>query len=274
FPLVQQYRSGGPYGGDFPMLYEIEQVGGEHPNPLRRWVEYIGAGTETYIDWHNLIIDPQVVNTAEGQAVAFGSRSGFLDAANIRYIISMVALEDPALREVHRGSALVYENVNSLPRAYLAPAVAEVPEGGAIAAMTSTEWDPRELAFVSSASGLELPATPLDGDAQVIEHTPDRVVVRASANRPALLVLADNFYAGWHATVNGQAAAVLPTNHTMRGVLVPAGASEVVFEFEPRNLYLGFYIYLAGLLVLSGFGAWAVLNRLRARRETAGPDVS
>src|SRR5690606_35796584 len=121
FPFPQQYRSGGPYGGDYPMLFGVEQVGGEHPNPLRRWVEYLGAGTETYIDWHNLIAEAAVVDTPEGQAIGFRAQPGFLEAANVRYIVSMAPLSHPALREVHRGSALVYEHLAALPRAYLVP---------------------------------------------------------------------------------------------------------------------------------------------------------
>ena len=37
-------------------------LGGEHPNPLSSWVEYLGAGTETYIDWHNLLSEIGVVD--------------------------------------------------------------------------------------------------------------------------------------------------------------------------------------------------------------------
>ena len=50
-------------------------------------------------------------------------------------------------------------------------------------------------------------------------YAPDEVVVRATAGRPMLLVLADNHAPGWSATVDGRAAPLLRANHTLRGVL-------------------------------------------------------
>jgi hypothetical protein len=229
-------------------------------------VEYVGAGTETYIDWHNVVTEAAVVDTPEGQAIGFRWESGFLEAANVRYIVSMAPLSHPALREVHRGSALVYELVTALPRAYLVPGVVRAPEDGTLAAMTAADWNPREVAFVPADAGVDLPATPLSGDAEVAEYGPDRVVVATRADRPALLVLADNFYAGWEARVDGEAAEVVLANHTFRGVVVPAGEHTVEFEFSPPDLLLGLYVSSAVALLLLLYGGWAL-----ARARPAAP---
>ena len=272
FPYPQPYRSAGPYGGNYPMLHDIEQVGGEHGNQLQRWNEYLGAGTETYIDWHNFVADAGVVNTPEGQAIAFRSVPGFLEAANVRFIVSMAPLAHPDLREVHRGTALVYEHTRALPRAYLAASAVPVAEGQMLAAMQGGGWDPRTTAFVPSSAGIQLPGTPLEGEAQVVEHTPDRVVVRTRANRPALLVLADNHYDGWTASIDGKDAPVVLTNHTFRGVVVGAGEREVVFTFEPRDLYVGFAIYAAGFTLIALFAGFLLLRRRRVLSQRAAAE--
>jgi hypothetical protein len=160
FPFPQPWRAGGANGGNYLMLFGVDQAGGEHPNPLERWVSYLGAGQTTYTDWHNFVSEPAVVTTPQGQAIAFRSAPGFLDAANVRYVISMAPLADPALREVYRGSALVYENTRALPRAYLVPRAQPVP-GEELAAMTGGNWDPRQVAFVPAD---ELRAGPRRGD--------------------------------------------------------------------------------------------------------------
>jgi hypothetical protein len=267
-PGIGTWGGNGSYGGDRPMYYGIEQVGGEHPNPMQRWNELVGAGTATYIDWHNLLQNPRVVgDTIVGQAVAFESAQGILDAANVRYVVSLAPLQHAGLREVYRGTALVYENATALPRAYLVPAVRETAPGTAEGAMRQAGWDPRRVAFVGPGAAITLPTTPLAGNAQVTGYEPDRVVVRTAANRPALLVLADNMYEGWRASIDGAEADVHRVNHTFRGVVVPQGEHTVEFVFAPSDLRLGLYLYLATLVALAAFAVYLVVRARVPRSE-------
>lgn len=269
-PGVGMWGGNGSYGGDLPMYFGIEQVGGEHPNTLQRWNEYVGAGTQSYIDWHNLITGGRIVGDSTAQAIEIQSTPGFLDAANVKYIVSFAPLVHPSLREVHRGSAVVYENITVLPRAFLVPEVRAVERGQTLSAMTTPGWDPRRTAVVASDAGITLPAGPLEGSAEVVEYEPDRVVVRARASRPALLVLADNMYVGWEATVDGTPTPIHLANHTFRGLVVPAGDHVVELVFKPRGLYTGLYIHIASLLMLAGYGAFLLVARRRARPTREG----
>jgi hypothetical protein len=271
FPFPQHYRGAGAYGGNDLMLFGIEQVGGEHPVPLQRWNEFVGEGTTTMIDWHNLITNAEVVNTADGPAISFQTRAGFLEAANVRYIVSLAPLVHPTLREAHRGSAFVYEKTDALPRAYLVQRVVEVPREQTVASMTAEPWDPGEVAFVGAGTGLTLPDTPLEGAVQVLHHTPDRVVLDVTASRDAFLVLADNHYDGWRATLYGEELEIVLANHTFRGVTVPAGRHTLEFEFRPRDLYAGMYITLAGLVLLAGYGILLLVRMRRAAAPAASP---
>ncbi len=270
FPAPEHYRGAGSYGGNYPMLFGVEQVGGEHPNQLHRWNEYVGAGTQTYIDWHNLITDAAVVMTPGGyQAITFEARPGFLEAAAVRYIVSMAPLEHPDLQLVHQGSGLVYENTAALPRAYLVEETRAMAADAMLAAMQSDGWDPRRIAFVPAEAELPIASGPLTGETTVVQHTPDRVVVRVSANRPAFLVLADNFYEGWRATVNGSEMPIIRTNHTFRGVQVGAGDSEVVFEFRPASFFTGLYVTIAAFVLLLGLLGFLLIRGRRASTDAA-----
>jgi hypothetical protein len=248
---------GAPHRGrddSYLMHFGIQLAGGEHSTPLQRWNEYVGAG-EGVIPrtWANLLQHRQMLN-----------------AANVRYLLIAAELDEPWLREVFRGStALVYENVDALPRAYLAANAVPVGEGEGLAAMTSVDWDPLQTAFVETAPGTQLPSGAGAGSAEVVAYEPDRVVVRTRADGPALLVLADNYYPGWQATVGGAAAEVMRTNHTFRGVVVPAGEQTVEFLFRPQPLYTGFYLYLGGWLTLLLYAGFLAARRRRGGVEPA-----
>lgn len=274
---VPTWGRGGSKGGDYPMLYGIEQVAGEHPNPLQRWVEYIGAGQQEITDFHNLL-GPRdslaVVQTPAGeQAIVFNPRPGLLEAANVRYVVSMAPLAHPGLREVHRGTALVYQVVNALDRAYLVPDVRKLPANAILPAMTAGGWNPGQTAFVPADAPVNVPAGPLTGSARVTAHAEDRVTVQTTASRPALMVLADNEYHGWTATVDGRETPIIRTNHTLRGVVVPAGTHTVEFTFRPGDLYTGFYLYLAGFGLLAAYAVFLLVRR-RRRGDEGGADVA
>lgn len=99
------------------------------------------------------------------------------------------------------------------------------------------------------------------GRAEITRYEPERVAVRVDSPRPAILVLAESWFPGWQAQVNGQPVECFPANAWMRAVLVPAGTSEVVFTYRSTYFALGAGISLATfalLLLLS-------LCRARAR---------
>jgi hypothetical protein len=241
-------QSAWPRFKNLPMWYGLENAAGEHGNQLQRYNEFAGAGAQTYVDFHNFQ-DPR-----------------FLAAANVRYLVISAELDIPWLREAYRGrDAIVYENAFALPRAYLAERAVGVAEGGALAAMRDTAWNPATTAFVEGDALPALDAGPLEGSAEILSHEPDRVVVRATAGRSALLVLSDNWYKDWSATVDGAEVPVLVANHAFRGVVVPAGTHTVEFVFRSGELRTGLYVHLAGMALLALYGLWLLAAHLRRR---------
>ena len=236
------------------MLFGVQQAGGEHGNQLQRYNEYVGEGEKTYVDWHNLI-----------------EKSNFVNAANIRYLVSrqdlnLTAADTAVLRERHRGGGFVYENMKALPRSYIVgEAVVSADTMAALTLLADSTFDITKKAVVYSRQPIELPGTALVASSNVLEYTPDRITVEANASRPALLVLADNYHKDWTATVNGRTAPVLRANHTFRGVVIGEGSNEVVFEFKPQSLYTGFYIYLVCLALIGAYAVWLLATRLRGR---------
>jgi hypothetical protein len=259
-PVGPQYRG----TGNYLMAQRIEQAGGEHPNPLRRWYEYVGEGVGHYVDWHNFL----------------GESPTFRRAANIRWIVSMVQLEGApqfeGVRLVHGGpSALVYEDPGALPRAYLVGSVRVSPDpAGALTILGEADFDPTAEAVVHEEPGLPLGGGRVVGEAEIVAWSPDEVRVSVQTDRPALLVLTENHYRGWQARVNGEPTPILRTNHIFRGVTVPAGQHDVVFVFRPTRMLVGFWIYLVGMLLAAGYGLVLGYGHWKATRGSPGPPGS
>jgi uncharacterized membrane protein YfhO len=85
---------------------------------------------------------------------------------------------------------------------------------------------------------------------------PERVVVRASADDRALLVLADTWFPGWRATVDGRDAPIVRTDQLLRGVVIGAGAHTVEFRYAPASWRIGWIVSLVTALALAAAVVW------------------
>lgn len=252
FPPGQTY---GWAGTDYLMGQELDQAAGEHSDPIQTYAQYLGTGPTGSVDFHNLT-----------------RTTVFLDAANIRYLVTGLQLKSPALREVHKGpSGIVYENLTALPRAYLVPQVEiATPPTGALDSMKLAGFDPRQVVVLYHRPPHPLPGGELQGFAHVDTYDPDRVVVSTSSDREAMLVLSDNYYPDWAVRVDGKPAELLRADHTFRAVEVPAGQHQVTFSFRPGSLITGFRIYLVCVLLLAGYGLALGALTWRRRRADSG----
>ena len=93
-------------------------------------------------------------------------------------------------------------------------------------------------------------------------YEPERVVVDATARRPAELVLTDLHYPGWKVTVDGEPAALHRVDYLLRGATLPAGRHRVEFRYQPASFRIG---WIVSLLALAGLIATLAVG-LRRRR--------
>ena len=84
--------------------------------------------------------------------------------------------------------------------------------------------------------------------ASTFTRTPNRVEVRVTG--PGRLVLSENPYPGWTATIDGLPSRVESTPDGMRSVRLPSGEHSVQFDFRPWSVYAGAAISLLAALTL------------------------
>jgi hypothetical protein len=111
------------------------------------------------------------------------------------------------------------------------------------------------------ARGMTGQQGPSQGDARIVVDRANEVVIDAESPGGGVLVLADAYYPGWEASVDGASAPVLQVNVIQRGVPLGPGRHRVVLSYRPAALRLGLQLSGLGLVLLLGS---AVLLRTRS----------
>jgi hypothetical protein len=106
------------------------------------------------------------------------------------------------------------------------------------------------------------------GQPVLLTESPTHIRIAAPMEFSGYLVLADTYYPGWRAYVDGARAEIVPANHAFRAVFVPPGQHVVEFRYESGSVLVG--AVLSGLAWLA-FAALAASARWAHRRPRAGP---
>ncbi len=176
-----------------------------------------------------------------------GDAVRFLRLMNVRHYSDPTSSADSlvGLREIATHPELplrIFEVPDPLPRAYVVGTWEERPTASEALRRALQPDFPMSSSVVIERRPSHASSPDTAGQIEEARFENDRIVLRAAANAPALLVLTDRFYPGWQATVNGLPGRVLRANGLFRAVEIPAGSSEVVFEFRPRSFIIGAWI--------------------------------
>jgi hypothetical protein len=108
-------------------------------------------------------------------------------------------------------------------------------EGAVLAALGRPGFDPaRQAISAEAAAGGEYPGSERC-DIRWVVDDPDRLVLDTDAPAPAFLVIADAYFPGWSARVDGRQATIHRVDHMLRGVAMPMGRHRLTMSYEPEG---------------------------------------
>jgi hypothetical protein len=260
-----------------PALFGIPDVRGVSALPLQRYHLYLHAITPG-------------VNPFTVQKIAVEA-SPLHDVAAVRYVVVARQwnarwarflgddVEMPLLAAA--AEAAVYENRAALPRVRVVHRASVAPDMDAardlVIAARGRARHARQASFVDEivvepdAAG-SLPPS-LDGPPGndrvrvVAADDPDELVIEASLDDHGFLVVADSYYPGWEARLDGVPVPIYPANLLFRAVAVPPGTHTVSFRLRPRAFRIG-----VALFALAAVASLALAAR--ASRQPCGPRSS
>jgi len=141
----------------------------------------------------------------------------------------------------------VFENMQAVPRAYLARDVRTYPNAKEFnRQFFSHDFDPQTTTLVSTIPN-GLVKNDGTGSATISSYEPESVGIETKSDTPAILVLTDTYYPGWIATVDGHTTEILRANWTMRAVVVPAGTHTVVMTYSPKSVAIGIWLSMISI---------------------------
>lgn len=143
-------------------------------------------------------------------------------------------------------------------------------EAHVVARLRDATFDPdREILFLDAPASLRPAVEQADGDpergagrAAITRDDAREVVIDAVANDDAFLLLADLFFPGWTATVDGVETPIYRANISVRGIALPKGHHTVRFTYDSAPFTRGLRITACAIgalllwLAIATYGAW------------------
>ena len=242
--------------GDALMVHGVRTVLGYHGNELGRFQQLGG-----HPEWRQL------------------GNPNFWHLLNIRFVLTDAErLEVPGLtrvvgpvRNAYGTTVYLYEMADENPVAWVAPAIVKAPDQDVLGTVLDPRFDVRRAALFDTASavtGVHLSALPEALPTRVRATRFEPGAIDLELDQPAVagsaLIVSENYYPGWTATVDGKPAVIGRAQMTLIGVELPAGARTVALRFSSRPYETGRAITLAALLLaLAWIGAGAAWEKRR-----------
>jgi hypothetical protein len=187
--------------------------------------------------------------------------SPLLSMFNVRYLIWSRDLPSEKKTIVRRDGYVVVENERALPRTFVPQTVQFVgKEQDLMDRLRDKTFDAARLSYVTQS--VDLPDE-CRGTTSITKEDSGRVIIDAHMETAGVVVLADLWDKGWRANVDGVPAQILLVNHTIRGVVVPAGVHRIVFRYRPDTVWFGLLVSGSALLATLG---WLACIRTRSRQ--------
>jgi hypothetical protein len=194
-------------------------------------------------------------------------RTAWADLAAVRFIVTGDPEErglgsDPAVRSIDTlPHGAVLEIGSGLGRAHLffgATVAASRDEAATQLGALAYAGELGERVVLEPAG--EIAPAPLAGsgraDVRWILDDADEVVLETDGESGGYLMLADTYYPGWRATVDGGSSPIFPADVGFRAVAVPPGKHTVRFVYRPLAMGAGVVVMLAAVAA-----AWMTVRR-------------
>jgi len=218
------------------MTHGVRVVSGYHGNELGRYDQLLQAA-ESPTGWALLNAEFLLVN---------------MDTISIPGVRRVVG----PVKDAAGSIVSLFQLPGDHSFAWVAPVMIKYPDSAVSEAFKATNFPVRSVAIFDTSSKVPaaqvtaLPA-PLATTTHVDAYAPGHIVLTLSDPAPkgSALVVSENFYPGWRATVDGKPATAERADLSLIGIPLPEGAKKVELNFSSDSYKEGKTITLAALAI-------------------------
>ncbi len=152
------------------------------------------------------------------------------------------------------GTDPVYRILGALGRAYTVPQVVLLEDDQKVSeSMAGRGFLPENIAFTTDPEAAGNYPGSSNCRLRWVEDQPDHLAIETKCSQPSFLVVADTYFPGWEAWVDGKKVPIHRINLLLRGMPVPAGLHLVQLSFTPEGWVPAMWLTRGALLI------WMVL---------------
>lgn len=275
-PATSASSRSDPYlTGDGFMVHDIRSVDGYHGNELGAY-QLLGGKTSPTTQYANLL-NPEFWRLTNLRYIYTDIDAPDLTQAFAtqfkRPDITFTRVAGPVRNAAGSMIYLLQPSQND-PYAWVATAAVKAPEAQTLPTVLDQRFNPAEVAVFDTSAKVPtvtLTTAPPASDitTHVTTYAPGHVVMDLSAPAPqgSALVVSENYYPGWRATVDGKPVpAIGRADVSLIGVALPAGAKHIELTFDDPAYERGKIVTLIAIALALLLTAWGVAARRMEQR--------
>jgi hypothetical protein len=243
------------------MVHGVRSMTGYHGNELGRYQKLLDAGGG---------LSPQLLRHENVRYLYTTVPDSLMPRiqAQLQMTAPFTKVVGP-VKNTAGSTVYVYRVPGRNPAAWVASSIVKGSDEQALATILNPLFDPLRAAIVDTSATVQaVPPASVPASstvtARVTRYEPGSINVELDQPVPAgtALVVSENYFPGWSATVGTTPAPVTRANYNLIGVALPAGARAIQLRFTDIGYERGKTITLAAFLVIAiAIGAGVVVGR-------------
>lgn len=186
-----------------------------------------------------------------------------LSTTSTRYLISPFKITDsdlPLIKTIKSPDKTwppfyIYENQQVLPRARFVGQIIKIDSFEE----TLNRIKKENINFANTALLEQFPKEEFisqnnQGEIKILKTSDLQIKLMVNTKKETVLLLADSFYPGWKAYVDGKETKIFPANINQRAIIIPEGRHQVEFLYQSSSFKKGLLISSFALLI------WLILT--------------